>query len=62
MYHFRSQMESFDLQTSQINHYLPEMNVSRGFIAPLAVNGIVYVPGGFNGEAALNSCEWSVRF
>lgn len=53
-------MESFDLRTSQINYYMPEMMVSRGFIAPLAVDGIVFVFGGFNGEAALNSCEWSV--
>lgn len=54
------QMESFDLQTMQINKYLPEMNVSRGFISPLAINGKIYVFGGFNGEAALNSCEWFV--
>lgn len=51
------QVESFDLQTSEIN-YLPEMMVSRGFIAPLAVNGVIYVFGGFNGEAALSTCEW----
>lgn len=54
-------MESFDLKAAEINYYLPEMNVSRGFISPVAFDGSIYVFGGFNGEAALNSCEWSVQ-